>query len=211
MYNRYYTSSDVKVYFTNSRSTRIINVDTSLGINYSLRQTSSPIYSLGSREIQFYSHGNTIGSGSLVLAFTDEEYLKYCLDYVASDSISTTYGDLDTGLSNDVITSQFDMGKYTSKRIGNQPNEVLRQMEKANFIPASEVEGEQRLISIGAIRPLFDILIYINNETVIHGSDSKIIRLAGCKIITDSSGSNSLQDSANMVSYNFMFKDILRG
>ena len=82
MYNHYYSSSDVQLYLSSYDHTKVIKVDTALSLGYSLRQTSAPIYSLGSRETQFFSVGNTVGHGTLTIAFTDEEYLKYCLEQI---------------------------------------------------------------------------------------------------------------------------------
>jgi hypothetical protein len=209
MYQNYYSSSDVQLYFSSTDHTRIIKVDTALSIGYALRQTSSPIYSLGNRLPQFYSQGNTIGNGTITLAFTDEEYLKYCLDYVAMADASTVYATTDTdsvtGAVNEVITGNLNPGNYQSQKLTN-----------ADFIAASnasayKVTGSKRLISIGAIRPLFNIKMFINNETAIRGSDSKVINLQGVKIVSENFSAASTTDAPLMLSYNFLFKDVERG
>lgn len=210
MYQNYYSSSDVQLYFSSLDHTQIIKVDTALSIGYSLRQTSSPIYSLGSRLPSFYSQGNTIGNGTLTLAFTDEEYLKYCLDYVASADTSYTYlNTSQSGNSTQVITGSTTTGQYSSSKLGKSAS-------NASFISAAnasayKVTGSKRVISIGAIRPLFNIKMYINNETAIRGSDSKVINLSGVKIINESFSAASTTDSPLMISYNFLFKDVERG
>lgn len=213
MYQNYYSSSDVQLYFSSIDHTRIIKVDTALSIGYSLRQTSSPIYSLGSRLPQFYSHGNTLGNGTITLAFTDEEYLKYCLDYVAVTDTNMTYltanSDSESGNSTNIITGSTNPGNYSSSQLG---------LKKSNsaFIAAANasaynVTKSKRLISIGSIRPLFNIKMYINNESAIRGSDSKVINLRDVKIINETFSSSSTTDSPLMISYNFLFKDVERG
>ena len=213
MYQNFYSSSDVQLYFSSVDHTRIIKVDTAISIGYSLRQTSSPIYSLGNRLPQFYSHGNTLGNGTLTIAFTDEEYLKYILDYVAVADTALSYqtanSDSQTGNANSSITGSYNPGNYSSSKLG---------MKKSNaaFIAASNasaynITGNKRIISIGAIRPLFNIKMYINNETAIRGSDSKVINLQGVKIVNETMSSSSTTDAPLMISYNFLFKDVERG
>lgn len=210
MYQNYYSSSDVQLYFSSLDHTQIIKVDTALSIGYSLRQSSSPIYSLGSRLPAFYSQGNTIGNGTITLAFTDEEYLKYCLDYVASADTSLTYLDTNTGNNSTQVNEASTLtNRHSSSQLG-------RLTSNASFIAAANasaynVSGTKRVISIGAIRPLFNIKMYINNETAIRGSDSKVINLAGVKIVNESFSAASTTDSPLMISYNFLFKDLERG
>lgn len=213
MYQNYYSSSDVQLYFSSIDHTRIIKVDTALSIGYSLRQSSSPIYSLGNRLPQFYSHGNTLGNGTITLAFTDEEYLKYVLDYVAVSDTTMKYqtanSDSQTGNVNSTLTGSYNPGNYTSSKLG---------LKKSNaaFIAAANasaynVTGNKKIISIGAIRPLFNIKMYINNESAIRGSDSKVINLQGVKFVNETMSSASTTDAPLMVSYSFLFKDVERG
>jgi hypothetical protein len=210
MYQTYYSSSDIQLYFSSTDHTRIIKVDTALSIGYSLRQSSSPIYSLGSRTPQFYSSGNTIGNGTITLAFTDEEYLKYCLDYVATGDTQLFYNN--TNLASESgstlqssITGTTIPGNYKSTRLNN-----AQFIAEANA-SAYRVEDKKRLISIGAIKPLFHIKMYLNNETAIRGSDSKVINLKDVKIISESVSSASTNDAPVLISYSFIFKDVERG
>ena len=214
MYTNYYSSSDVQLYLSNVDSTEIIKVDTALSIGYSVRQTAAPVYSLGSREIQFYSHGNTIGNGSLTIAFTDEEYLKYCLDHVMgfADPIihlkenDSTNPD-STGLYEEDV--QIIKGTHSSSRLIG--NDKFRKDSTAGVNSPYDIQGSKALISIGAIRPLFDIKMFLNNETLVRSSDAKLMTLKGCKIIGENFSSSSTTDAPLMLSYNFIFKDIVRG
>ena len=188
----------------------MVKVDTSLSIGYSLRQTSAPIYSLGSRKIQFYSHGNTLGNGNLTIAFTDEEYLKYCLSEVGYENYKVTHqtenDSTTTGASNYAQKISAG-GSYRSTRL--KGNAMFKKSSAS--IGDYGVTGNKRLISIGAIKPLFNIKLYINNESLIRGSDTKIITLQGCKLIGENFSVSSTADAPLMLSYNFMFKDIERG
>lgn len=214
MYNHYYSSSDVQLYLSSYDHTKIIKVDTALSIGYSLRQTSAPIYSLGSREAQFFSVGNTIGNGTLTIAFTDEEYLKYCLNYIDNANEQLTYLpelQVENNFTQPNQTkTERNEGIYTSKKFS---------MDNATFISAAtkgdsafvSAGGDGRNISIGAIRNLFNIKMFINNETALRTSDSKVITLKGIKIIGENFSGTSTADAPLMLSYNFMFKDIHRG
>lgn len=189
MYQNYYTSSDVHVYLSSLDHTRIIKLDTTVGIGYSLSQSSIPIYSLGYRKPQFFSQGNTLGQGSLTIAFTDEEALKYAISYIT--------------------TGEEEATAYFSKKLGKKTNNV-------DFIAASNasafnVTGDKKLISIGAIQPIFNIKLFINNETVVRGSDTKVISLTGVKIVNENLQVSSQQDSTLLLNYTFYFKDIERG
>ena len=75
----------------------------------------------------------------------------------------------------------------------------------------STISNEERNISIGAIRNLFNIKMFINNETALRTSDSKVITLKGVKIIGENYNATSTADAPLMLSYNFMFKDVQRG
>ena len=209
MYQNYYSSSDIQLYFSSTDHTRIIKVDTALSIGYSLRQSSSPIYSLGSRTPQFYSAGNTIGNGTITLAFTDEEYLKYCLDYVATGDTQAFYNNTnlasESGSALQSSITGTTPGNYTSIKLNN-----AQFIAEANA-SAYRVEGNKRLISIGAIKPLFHIKMYLNNETAIRGSDSKVINLKDVKIISESVSAASTNDAPVLISYSFIFKDVERG
>ena len=67
------------------------------------------------------------------------------------------------------------------------------------------------LISIGAIQPLFNIKLYLNNESAIRGSDTKVICITGVKIINESMNLSSNTDGVLHMNYTFYFKDIERG
>ena len=189
MYQTYYTSSDTQIYLSSADHSRTIKLDTAVSVAYSLSQSSVPIYSLGYRKPQFFSQGNTLGQGVLTLAFTDEEALKYAISYVA--------------------LAEEGVRQYTSERLGKRSSNM-------NFINASlekfNIEDEsKRLISIGAIQPLFHIKIYLNNESAVRGSDTKVICIAGVKIINESIQVSSHTDGVLNMNYTFYFKDIERG
>ena len=189
MYQNFYSASDAQIYLTSRDHTKQIKLDTAVGIGYNLTQTAHPIYSLGNRKVQFFSHGNTVANGVITLAFTDEEALKYAISYIAL---------ADEGVQ-----------QYSSSRLGKKSS-------NANFINASNassfsVEESKRLISIGAIQPLFNIKLYLNNESAIRGSDTKVICITGVKIINESMNLSSNTDGVLHMNYTFYFKDIERG
>lgn len=215
MYNHYYSSSDVQLYLSSYDHTKVIKVDTALSLGYSLRQTSAPIYSLGSREAQFFSVGNTIGNGTLTIAFTDEEYLKYCLSYIDNSKSTLIYQTELQAESSGIVSNIKKAAKdgsvlYKSKKFGMN-NATFAAAAKNADATFSTISNEERNISIGAIRNLFNIKMFINNETALRTSDSKVITLKGVKIIGENYNATSTADAPLMLSYNFMFKDVQRG
>ena len=218
MYNHYYSSSDVQLYLSSYDHTKVIKVDTALSLGYSLRQTSAPIYSLGSREAQFFSVGNTIGNGTLTIAFTDEEYLKYCLSYIDNSKSTLIYQTELQAESSGIVSNIKETASsakdgsvlYQSKKFGMN-NATFAAAAKNADATFSTISNEERNISIGAIRNLFNIKMFINNETALRTSDSKVITLKGVKILGENFNATSTADAPLMLSYNFMFKDIQRG
>ena len=218
MYNHYYSSSDVQLYLSSYDHTKVIKVDTALSLGYSLRQTSAPIYSLGSREAQFFSVGNTIGNGTLTIAFTDEEYLKYCLSYIDNSKSTLIYQTELQAESSGIVSNIKETASsakdgsvlYQSKKFGMN-NATFAAAAKNADATFSTISNEERNISIGAIRNLFNIKMFINNETALRTSDSKVITLKGVKIIGENYNATSTADAPLMLSYNFMFKDVQRG
>lgn len=223
MYQYFYSSSDVQIYLTSLDHTKIVKVDTAISVGYNVRQTSVPIFSLGSRKTQYHTGGNTLCSGVLAIAFTDEEYLKYCLDEVATPYAIGSYSTTDPTASNNnfetggtlapiIVTAakELENGTYKSTRLG------IKNMSNTSFIGKANqssqvVTGTKRIISIGAIQGAFNIKIYLNNETAIRGSDSKVICLENVKIVNERLDTDSTRDAPIMVVYDFNFEDISRG
>lgn len=212
MYTTYYTSSDVQIYFSSVESDNIVKIDTAIGISYTLNQTSTPIYDLGSRVANFFSIGNTICNGVLMFAFTDEEYLKTLIQYVTGDfsSSGTVKGGdnaVKSGGTLGTITTTAS-SEYESKKygIGSLSNKAFKDKALAKVNKTSNGS----ILSIGAINSLFDIKIYLNNETLITASDTKMICLKGCKIVQDAMEINSNSDGFLTHGYSLIFKDIER-
>lgn len=222
-YDNYYSSADATIYFFSENADIWIKVDTTIAIAYNLTQTSTPIYSLGNRVARYFSTGNTVCNGVLAIAFTDEEYIKYCINYITNPSIGTG--------SSDKPDEQAD-GATSAAATRSKPN-AINDSSNENFegtvdgttkVPAAETEttlptvrvqatsteDTQATVSIGSINTLFDIKIFLNNESVFRGSDSKIITLRGVKLTGDSMEINSSSDSFLTTGYKFMFKDIVR-
>lgn len=188
MYKTFYTSSDIQLYITSRDHSKQIKLDSAISIAYNIFQTSNPIYSLGNRKAQFYSQGNTVANGILSLAFQDEEALKYAIDYVSGEENS--------------------LGSHTSGRLGHKKsNADFKESATVSF----KIEDDKRLISIGAIQPLINIKLYINNESAIRGSDTKVLCFSDVKIVGEGMQSSSSQDGILSLVYRFNFKDIERG
>lgn len=189
IYQNYYTASDVQLYMSSLDHTKVIKLDTAIGIGYSVDQSTKPVYTLGSRKPCFFSHGNTLGQGDLDLVFTDEEALKYAINYVTSTETNINY-----------------KSQRIDKNINNQ--RFIELASAAYSVPAQE---RHRLISIGAIQPLVNIKLYLNNETLVNGSDSKVITLTSVKFNNEQFGVNTFKDGVATTRYSFLFKDVYRG
>lgn len=188
-YTTYYSSSDAQIFFTSSDSSNTIKIDTTIGIAYNVNQTSTPIYDLGSRTAKYFSIGNTVCNGLLMIAFTDEEYIKACIQYV-------------TGGIKEVEQSIGSL--YGIKKVSNKAFKDKALQQFTNTSPNSSIT------SIGAINTPFDIKIYLNNETISTSSDTKIISMRDVKLVTDKMEINSNADSYLTQGYSFLFKDIER-
>jgi hypothetical protein len=204
IYANYYSSSDAQIYFFSSDSQRFIKVDTTVAIAYNLTQTSTPIYSLGTRTARYFSIGNTVCNGVLALAFTDEEYIKYCINYVASVAPIAN-----TNAEQEAMTIPQGYSS-TSKNTGQLSNSNFKNKSDSQLTDSSVIPENQQVISIGAIGDLFDIKIFLNNENAFRTSDSKVLTLKAVKLVGDSMEINSSADAYLTGGYKFIFKDLVR-
>lgn len=188
MYNYYSTASDVKVFLSQVTNNKIMYLDKALGIGYSTDVSSVPIYTLGKATPAFFSHGNFLGQGVLVIPFTDERYLKTSLQYL--------FDELPKKSSQD-----YSIGKVDPTKLSD---EAFRQAKLLSASIATET------LNISTILSEFNIIINIDNSTAFKRSDSKSITLKGVKLISDSFEVNSQQDGTLQIGYKFLFKDISR-
>lgn len=209
MYNNYYSSADAQIYFFSVDSQKFIKVDTTIAIAYNLTQTSTPIYSLGCRTARYFSVGNTVCNGVLAIAFSDEEYIKYCINYLSSD-LQPNIAISATNTAAQALATAPPMDDYSSTASSKA---IIGQLSNTDFAAldrSAAVSAGQRIISIGSIGELFDIKIFLNNESVFRASDSKVITLKAVKLVGDSMEINSSSDSFLSTGYKFIFKDIIR-
>lgn len=87
LYDTYFTSANVKVYFQSRATGKIVQVDTATGIGYNYSVSSSPIHVLGARTPLFFSRGSGQGQGALTLIFKDALYLKSIIKYIFDESM----------------------------------------------------------------------------------------------------------------------------
>lgn len=187
-YEYYFTSSNAKIFITNPDTNKIMHLDKAIGIGYSGDVSSVPIYTIGSVTPAFFSKGNFLGQGMLVLPFYDERYLKTSLQYVFDEL---------PGKSSAPTISSLDPSKMTDE------------MFKTNMfaITTGDTDG---VTNIASILSEFDITIVLDNSTPFKNSTSKGITLRGVKLISDTLEINSQQDGIVQLAYKFYFKDIRR-
>lgn len=189
-YEYYFTSSDAKIFITNPDTNKIMHLDKVIGIGYSGDVTSVPIYTIGSTTPSFFSRGNFLGQGMLVLPFFDERYLKTSLQYV--------FDELPGKTSVPIATVQ-----------NQDPSKMTDEYFKLNML--SVISGGQGgVTNISSILSEFDITIVLDNSTPFKNSTSKGITLKGVKLISDTMEINSQQDGIVQLAYKFYFKDIRR-
>jgi hypothetical protein len=197
MYEYYYSSSDVQVYFFSKDGTRFIKYDKAISIGYNIMQTSTPIYGLQSSKAAYFSRGNTICQGMLLSSFVDEEYLKIILKYIFKE-------EADLAPKKDAVKEQLTANL---KKLDNNTFTLLAEESKTW---TNEEDGD-RIISIGNIYEEFDIKLFLNNESVYRTSSTKIITLDSVKIVSDSLDISSGSDSHLAQGHKFIFKDVKRG
>lgn len=183
LYEHYYSSVDCKVFLVNNVDGKSVQVDLITGIGYDYNVSSIPVYTVGSRFPAFFTSGNSLGTGSMILPFKSEKYLKAMLQYLFSEETpSTTQQQIDPTTASD---NEFKLNQYK---------------------PISVVSAEE-IVDVGSVVSLVDIKIIFNNSNAFYNDDSdKIIILRDCKFISDNLEVLSTRDGTIQHGYKFLFK-----
>ena len=183
LYEHYYSSVDCKVFLVNNVDGKSVQVDLITGIGYDYNVSSIPVYTVGSRFPAFFTSGNSLGTGSMVLPFKSEKYLKAMLQYLFSEETpSTSQQQIDPTTASD---NEFKLNQYK---------------------PISVVSAEE-IVDVGSVVSLVDIKIIFNNSNAFYNDDSdKIIILRDCKFISDNLEVLSTRDGTIQHGYKFLFK-----
>lgn len=183
LYEHYYSSVDCKVFLVNNVDGKSVQVDLITGIGYDYNVSSIPVYTVGSRFPAFFTSGNSLGTGSMMLPFKSEKYLKAMLQYLFSEETpSTTQQQIDPTTASD---NEFKLNQYK---------------------PISVVSAEE-IVDVGSVVSLVDIKIIFNNSNAFYNDDSdKIIILRDCKFISDNLEVLSTRDGTIQHGYKFLFK-----
>ena len=188
LYEHYYSSVDCKVFLVNNVDGKSVQVDLITGIGYDYNVSSIPVYTVGSRFPAFFTSGNSLGTGSMVLPFKSEKYLKAMLQYLFSEETpSTPQQQIDPTTASD---NEFKLNQYK---------------------PISVVSTEE-IVDVGSVVSLVDIKIIFNNSNAFYNDDSnKIIILRDCKFISDNLEVLSTRDGTIQHGYKFLFKTTATG
>ena len=188
LYEHYYSSVDCKVFLVNNVDGKSVQVDLITGIGYDYNVSSIPVYTIGSRFPAFFTGGNSLGTGSMVLPFKSEKYLKAMLQYLFSEETpSTPQQQIDPTTASD---NEFKLNQYK---------------------PISVVSTEE-IVDVGSVVSLVDIKIIFNNSNAFYNDDSdKIIILRDCKFISDNLEVLSTRDGTIQHGYKFLFKTTATG
>ena len=183
LYEHYYSSVDCKVFLVNNVDGKSVQVDLITGIGYDYNVSSIPVYTIGSRFPAFFTGGNSLGTGSMVLPFKSEKYLKAMLQYLFSEETpSTPQQKIDPNTASD---NEFKLNQYK---------------------PISVVSTEE-IVDVGSVVSLVDIKIIFNNSNAFYNDDSdKTIILRDCKFISDNLEVMSTRDGTIQHGYKFLFK-----
>ena len=183
LYEHYYSSVDCKVFLVNNVDGKSVQVDLITGIGYDYNVSSIPVYTVGSRFPAFFTGGNSLGTGSMILPFKSEKYLKAMLQYLFSEETpSTSQQQIDPTTASD---DEFKLNQYK---------------------PISVVSAEE-IVDVGSVVSLVDIKIIFNNSNAFYNDDSnKIIILRDCKFISDNLEVLSTRDGTIQHGYKFLFK-----
>ena len=188
LYEHYYSSVDCKVFLINNVDGKSVQVDLITGIGYDYNVSSIPVYTLGSRFPAFFTNGNSLGTGSMILPFKSEKYLKAMLQYLFSEETpSTPQQQIDPTTASD---NEFKLNQYK---------------------PISVVSTGE-IVDVGSVVSLVDIKIIFNNSNAFYNDDSdKIIILRDCKFISDNLEVLSTRDGTIQHGYKFLFKTTATG
>ena len=183
LYEHYYSSVDCKVFLINNVDGKSVQVDLITGIGYDYNVSSIPVYTVGSRFPAFFTSGNSLGTGSMVLPFKSEKYLKAMLQYLFSEETPSTHQQqIDPNTASD---NEFKLNQYK---------------------PISVVSTEE-IVDVGSVVSLVDIKIIFNNSNAFYNDDSdKTIILRDCKFISDNLEVMSTRDGTIQHGYKFLFK-----
>lgn len=183
LYEHYYSSVDCKVFLVNNVDGKSVQVDLITGIGYDYNVSSIPVYTVGSRFPAFFTSGNSLGTGSMILPFKSEKYLKAMLQYLFSEETpSTSQQQIDPTTASD---DEFKLNQYK----------------------AISVVSAEEIVDVGSIVSLVDIKIIFNNSNAFYNDDSdKIIILRDCKFISDNLEVLSTRDGTIQHGYKFLFK-----
>ena len=194
LYDHFYSSSDVKVFFVGPTGKQV-NVDLIVGVGYNYAVSTTPVYTLGSRFPAFFTRGNAIGQGSLVFPFKNDKYLRVMLKYIFEEL--TVKNPYTIEIPDDLSTLSDEQFKKLSENYSTN---------LAATLSADEA------IDIGAVGTTFDIQITLNNTNAFSTDDgTKIIILKDCKISGEELDTSSARDGTIQHGYKFLFKTIATG
>lgn len=187
LYDTYYSSADVKVWIKREDGLNPVMVDLITGIGYNYQVNSMPVYTIGSRFPVFFSRGNSLGNGTIVVPFKHAKYMRAMLKYVfneADDGASSPSSDNPSEMSDEDFVNQY----------------------------SSSLMGVSNIIEVGSVVSLFDIEIRFDNSNAFARDfgKSKII-LKDCKLTGDAMDIASGRDTSLQVGYSFIFKSIITG
>lgn len=185
LYEHYYSAVDCTVFLVNKSNGKTVQVDLITGIGYDYNVSSIPVYTVGSRFPAFFTNGNSLGTGTMVLPFKSEKYLKLMLQYLFSEDDSDT---------------------TTQKEVVDPATATDYQFIRNQYQPTVVVSDEE-IVDIGSILSLVDIKIVFNNSNAFYNDDSdKIIILRDCKFISENLEALSTRDGTIQHGYKFLFK-----
>lgn len=188
LYNYYATATDVKVFLTHVGNNKIMHLDKALGVGYSTDINSVPIYTIGSSTPAFFSKGNFLGQGVLVLPFVDERYLKTSLQYL--------FDELPSSATN------------TDSLVNADPNKFSDNAFRQAKLLTSTLHSDT--LNLVTINSEFNIVISIDTSNAFRETTTRSITLKGVKLVSDSFEVNSQHDGILQIGYKFYFKDIGR-
>lgn len=185
-YTQYYTSADSKAYFENQSTSSLIQIDTLSSIGWNEQMSSGPIYGLGNQTFSFINKGNTITSGVIEVAFTDEKYFHYVFESLAGGSGNATKPDINT-FQNGSKSKAMAMSSQLKAQKG-RPKDI----HGIHLFPAG-----------------FDIRVVLNNQNIFREDDDKTFLIKDCKIVSRQFGVSVSQGGAPVsMSLSFIAKTV---
>ena len=196
-YSKFYTSSDVTVFIEqteNGGSIPQLHLDTTMTVGWQENLDSSQVYGIGDQFYGFISAGNLFVGGMIEINFTHENYMKYSIDAVMTDSVPDK---TDEQMTKSFFSVPIDL--IEEARAEN--NALIKKRRTANLKSGG----------IQSYKQGWDLRIMMNNGNFTHNDAPKQFLLKGCKIVSSSLNTSTSSEGQISQVFQFIAREVTTG